>query len=161
MSVTDATAVIRPPTTPVSFIGSDREFRYILLRGALLLIVTLGIYRFWLTNDIRRFLWANTEIDGRPLEYSGTAIELLHGFLVAFAIILPIYTLYFVTALELSGYSRPLTYVAIAMLVRPQPIRNLSGAALSPDPHRVPEDCAFIRPDRRCITRSMRCSGGD
>jgi uncharacterized membrane protein YjgN (DUF898 family) len=117
MSVTDASAVIRPPTRPVSFIGSDREFWRILLRGALLLMVTLGLYRFWLTNDIRRFLWANTEIDGRPLEYSGTAIELLHGFLVAFAIILPIYTLYFITALELSGYSKPLTYIAIAILV--------------------------------------------
>ena len=30
-------------------------------------MVTLGIYRFWLTTDIRRFLWSNTELAGETL----------------------------------------------------------------------------------------------
>ena len=48
----------------VRFLGQRRAYWRLLIRGALLLIVTLGIYRFWLTTDARRFLWANTEIDG-------------------------------------------------------------------------------------------------
>ena len=76
MSVTDASAVPGPPAGAVRFIGPEREFWRIVLRGAVLLMVTLGLYRFWLATDIRRFLWANTEIDGQSLEYSGTALEL-------------------------------------------------------------------------------------
>ena len=74
------------------------------MRGAVLLMVTLGLYRFWLATDIRRFLWANTEIDGESLEYSGTALELLRGFLFAIALILPIYTVFFITVLDLGVY---------------------------------------------------------
>ena len=51
--------------------------------AAALLAVTLGIYRFWLATDVRRFLWSNTEIAGETLEYTGTANELLIGFLIA------------------------------------------------------------------------------
>ena len=65
MSVTDATAIIRPPADARPFHRSGREFWRIVLRGAVLLMFTLGIYRFWLATDIRRFFWANTEIDGR------------------------------------------------------------------------------------------------
>ena len=56
-----------------------------------LLMVTLGIYRFWLTTDVRRFLWSNTEIAGEANEYTGTPLELLLGFLVAIAILIPVY----------------------------------------------------------------------
>ena len=56
----------------------------------MLLAVTLGIYRFWLATDMRRFLWSNTEIAGDSLEYTGTARELLIGFLIAIAILVPI-----------------------------------------------------------------------
>ena len=48
--------------------------------------MTLGIYRFWLQTDVRRFLWTNTEIAGDNLEYIGTARELLLGFLIAIAL---------------------------------------------------------------------------
>ena len=41
---------------------------------------TLGIYRFWLTTDVRRFLWSNTDLSGETFEYTGTAVELLLGF---------------------------------------------------------------------------------
>ena len=42
------------------FLGSRRDYWRLLSRGALLLIVTLGLYRFWLMTDIRRFLWCHT-----------------------------------------------------------------------------------------------------
>ena len=65
------------------FRGDAGAYWRLLARGAVLLMVTLGIYRFWLTTDIRRFLWSNTELAGQSLEYTGTAREILLGFLVA------------------------------------------------------------------------------
>ena len=43
------------PSRPVRFTGEAGAFWRLLLRGALLLAVTLGIYRFWLATDVRRF----------------------------------------------------------------------------------------------------------
>ena len=51
----------------VRFLGNPHAYWSLLIRGAVLLMVTLGIYRFWLATDIRRFLWANTEIAGDSL----------------------------------------------------------------------------------------------
>ena len=64
-------------------------------------MVSLGLYRFWLMTDVRRFLWASTEIDGETLEYAGTPFELLLGFLVAVAVMVPVYAGFFVAALDL------------------------------------------------------------
>ena len=85
----------------VKFLGNRRAYWRLLVRGALLLMVTLGIYRFWLANDVRRYLWANTEVAGETLEYSGTPLELLLGFLVAVAILIPVYVGFFLAALDL------------------------------------------------------------
>lgn len=85
----------------VRFLGARRSYWRLLVRGAVLLMVTLGIYRFWLMTDVRRFLWSNTEIAGESLEYSGTALELLLGFLVAVALLIPLYAGFFIAALDL------------------------------------------------------------
>ena len=85
----------------VRFLGARRNYWRLLVRGAVLLMLTLGIYRFWLMTDVRRFLWTNTEIAGESLEYAGTALELLLGFLVAVALLIPLYAGFFVGALEL------------------------------------------------------------
>jgi uncharacterized membrane protein YjgN (DUF898 family) len=69
------------------------------IKGSLLLLPTLGFYRFWLTTDIRRHLWSNTRVGHEGLEYTGTAKELLIGFLIALAILVPIYTGYFILGL--------------------------------------------------------------
>jgi uncharacterized membrane protein YjgN (DUF898 family) len=87
-----------PPPPPGRFVGPERSFWRLLTRGAALLFITLGIYRFWLTTDIRRFLWNNTEIAGDGLEYIGTARELLLGFLIAIALLVPINVLFFLGA---------------------------------------------------------------
>jgi uncharacterized membrane protein YjgN (DUF898 family) len=89
-----------PYPASVRFLGDSRAYWRLLVRGAALLMVTLGLYRFWLATDVRRFLWSNTEIDGNTLEYNGLATELLLGFLVAIAIMVPVYSLLFVGALE-------------------------------------------------------------
>src|SRR5476651_1247074 len=88
-----------PPASGACFLGVERAFWRLLIRGSLLLLVTLGIYRFWLATDVRRYLWNNTEIAGETLEYIGTARELLIGFLIAIAFLVPIYAVFYVGAL--------------------------------------------------------------
>jgi uncharacterized membrane protein YjgN (DUF898 family) len=99
-AVDQITFVQPPPPAAVAFSGDRGEFRRLVTRGALLELVTVGFYRFWLTTDIRRHLWSNTSIDGDAAEYTGRARELLIGFLIALAIIVPIYLAYFVVSLE-------------------------------------------------------------
>ena len=59
---------------PVRFTGTTEAYVWILVRGYALLGVTLGIYRFWLNTDVRRFLWSKTEVAGESLEYTGTCL---------------------------------------------------------------------------------------
>ena len=80
---------------PVVFTGTRREIAGILLRGYALMLPTIGMYRFWVTNWKRRFYWSNTEIDGDPLEYTGHALQLLIGFMLALIVFVPIYALFF------------------------------------------------------------------
>jgi uncharacterized membrane protein YjgN (DUF898 family) len=96
-------ALVRPaPAAPtMRFVGDRRAYWRLLVRGAVLLAATLGIYRFWFATDIRRYLWSNTEIAGETLEYTGTAFELLIGFLIAIALLVPLYVGFFVVALNL------------------------------------------------------------
>lgn len=50
---------------------------------ALLTVVTLGIYRFWMITRLRRYYWRAIRIEGDPLEYTGRGIEKFLGFLIA------------------------------------------------------------------------------
>src|SRR4249920_4001466 len=99
----------------VRFLGQRRSYWRLLIRGAALLMITLGIYRFWLMTDVRRFLWSNTEIAGETLEYDGLATELLLGFLFAIAILIPIYVAIALASLELDlpDYSSALGGLAL------------------------------------------------
>ena len=90
----------RQPDAPVKFNGQGREFVGLCVRGALLELVTFGFYRFWLATDLRQHLWSHTSIGGEPLEYTGRARELLIGFLMALAIIVPIQLSYFLIGIE-------------------------------------------------------------
>jgi len=92
-------ARFRLPPGPIQFLGFDKDYWRLWIRGSILLALTLGIYRFWLTTDTRRFLWSNTEVLGESLEYTGTARELLIGFLIAVAILIPFYAFIFLLAL--------------------------------------------------------------
>ena len=93
-----------PPVPPrdarLTFTGRRPDFRRLVIRGTALELVTVGFYRFWLATDMRRHLWSNTAIEGDAAEYTGTAKELLIGFLFALAILAPIYVAYFLAGLE-------------------------------------------------------------
>jgi uncharacterized membrane protein YjgN (DUF898 family) len=98
-SAAAAPAVPAPAAPAVRFIGDVSAFWRLLIRGAMLLAITLGIYRFWFVTDVRRFLWSGTEISGETLEYTGTAYEILIGFLIAIAVLVPLNLMLFVVAL--------------------------------------------------------------
>src|SRR6266436_1368994 len=93
-----------PMPAPVLFSGNRGEFFRLVTRGAGLELITVGFYRFWLATDIRRHLWSNTHIDGDSAEYTGRGRELLIGFLIALAILVPIYLAYFLVGLEAERY---------------------------------------------------------
>lgn len=57
------------------------------LRMVLLTILTLGIYRFWMTTHLRRHYWSALRLLGDPFEYTGRGLEKLLGFLVALVIL--------------------------------------------------------------------------
>jgi uncharacterized membrane protein YjgN (DUF898 family) len=78
------------------FNGTIKEFLPLWLKTLGLTLVTLGIYRFWATAEIRRYLWSSTEILDEPLEFTGTGKELFIGFLLALLLfILPVSLLNF------------------------------------------------------------------
>ena len=95
-----ATNTVPAAPAPVSFTGRNGDFRHLVVRGALLELVTFGFYRFWLTTDTRRHLWSRTEFAGDALEYTGRGRELLFGFLIALAVLGPIFLVYFLIGLE-------------------------------------------------------------
>src|SRR5215471_19256305 len=126
MSSLDATVfaapagIVAPAGGPVRFRGRPGVLWRLLARGAVLLMLTLGIYRFWLTTDVRRYLWSNTELAGDSFEYSGTARELLLGFLIAIAVLVPLYIAFFLLALSLGSagemLSGPIAFLVLTLL---------------------------------------------
>ncbi len=122
MSTSDATVVsaqadaVAPARRVVRFVGQVRPFWRLLGRGAVMLMFTLGIYRFWLTTDIRRYLWSNTELAGESFEYIGTARELLLGFLIAVAILVPLYAGFFLLALAIGPGGQLSSAIALLAL---------------------------------------------
>src|ERR1700754_2973660 len=90
--------------SPITFTGVRGDFRRLVVRGAMLELVTLGFYRFWLATDMRRHLWSHTSVGGDAPEYTGTAKELLIGFLFALAILAPVYLVYFFVGFEAERY---------------------------------------------------------
>lgn len=121
------TVAVSPDTTPDEpepapngggFAVPESPFWRLLIRGAVFLAVTLGIYRFWLATDVRRFLWSNTEIAGDGLEYIGTARELLLGFLIAIVLLVPVNVGFFLAAFSggvLGQISGSLALVVLAL----------------------------------------------
>ena len=120
MTVADAAApapgIPSPAAPAVRFIGDMQAYWGLLVRGAALLAVTLGIYRFWYATDVRRFLWSNTEIQGETLEYTGTPYELLIGFLIAIALLVPLYLALAVAGLSMGTIGQLISSLSFPLL---------------------------------------------
>lgn len=75
----------------VSFRGRTGRIIGLALKILLFSIVTLTLYRFWGRTEVRRYLWSHIDVNGEPIEYTGTGRELFLGFIVVvFLIILPL-----------------------------------------------------------------------
>jgi uncharacterized membrane protein YjgN (DUF898 family) len=122
IGMTDTTAQARAGR--VEFTGGRQEMLGIILRGYALMIPTIGLYRFWQATWKRRFYWQNTVIDGEPIEYTGTASQLLLGFFFALAFFLPIYVAFFVLSMQ------EIDYVLIGYAVVAAVVWFLTGYAI-------------------------------
>lgn len=78
------------PTVAIEFTGRRGALFKLVLKNVLLNIVTIGIFRFWGKTRVRRFFWSNIVIGGEPLEYTGRGVELLIGFLIVLAVLIPL-----------------------------------------------------------------------
>lgn len=110
-------SMMPPPAGAVNFLGKETAYWRLRIKGAALLVLTLGIYRFWFATDVRRYLWSNTEIGGETLEYTGLATELLGGFLIAVTIVGPLYTAIATAALALETAAAAIGAVGFLLLV--------------------------------------------
>ncbi|MEM9783634.1 MAG: DUF898 family protein, partial [Pseudomonadota bacterium] len=68
------------------YVDGGRAF-WIGFFGVIFTIISLGIYRFWMLTQLRRAYAGSIRLEGDPLEYTGTAIEKLIGFLFAVALL--------------------------------------------------------------------------
>ena len=79
------------PDRAVRFTGTWGEYLPIAATNALLIICTLGVYRFWASARQRRYLWSRTEFIDDTLEWTGTGKEMFLGFLIVIAILAPFF----------------------------------------------------------------------
>jgi uncharacterized membrane protein YjgN (DUF898 family) len=70
--------------------GRGRTLFAITLVNLLLKVATLGLYHFWGKTRVRRYVWSHTRFAGEPFEYTGRGIELLLGYAIAMAVLLPL-----------------------------------------------------------------------
>ena len=75
----------------IRFTGNWREYLPIAATNALLIICTLGIYRFWASARQRRYLWSRTHFIDDQLEWTGTGREMFFGFLIVIAALAPFF----------------------------------------------------------------------
>jgi uncharacterized membrane protein YjgN (DUF898 family) len=75
----------------IRFTGNWREYLPIAATNALLIICTLGIYRFWAAARQRRYLWSRTHFIDDSLEWTGTGREMFFGFLIVIAVLAPFF----------------------------------------------------------------------
>jgi uncharacterized membrane protein YjgN (DUF898 family) len=75
----------------IRFTGNWREYLPIAVTNALLIICTLGVYRFWASARQRRYLWSRTHVIDDTLEWTGTGKEMFLGFLIVIAVLAPFF----------------------------------------------------------------------
>ncbi len=100
----------------VRFEGSRGALFGLTLRGYMMMVPTIGLYRFWLVTRKRRLYWNNTIVDGDALEYTGSAVQLLIGFLFALGFFLPLYIAFFYLSTQ-SQEVAILGYAGVATLL--------------------------------------------
>jgi uncharacterized membrane protein YjgN (DUF898 family) len=111
----------------ISYQGSIGGLYRIYIPNLLLTIVTLGIWRFWGVTRMRRYVWANTEMDGDRFEYDGTGLQLFLSFLLAGLVLVGMVVVAGVVAVLLGRYNRVLAGLPVAVLYLAIMILGLSA----------------------------------
>jgi uncharacterized membrane protein YjgN (DUF898 family) len=78
----------------------------------LLGLITLGFYRFWAKTNVRKHIWSCVHINGEPLEYTGTGLELFKGFMVVFGVFILPYGLLVAVATIMQGQ---MSHIAVVL----------------------------------------------
>lgn len=91
---TDALRPSEPIDETIQYTGNLGTILRIVMWNAVIIPLTLGFYRFWGQTRLRRYLWNAVRFRDDPFEYTGRAVELLIGFLLAFVAILAFYGVY-------------------------------------------------------------------
>ncbi|CAO4170015.1 YjgN family protein [Methylorubrum populi] len=114
--------VPQPAPSRIGIIEFERRARGltgIVVKGFLLSLVTFSIYRFWYISNLRRFFWSRTIVAGSPAEYLGTGKELFLGFVVALAILVPVYLVLFLLGFAiptLAPFAAPISFLFLFVL---------------------------------------------
>ncbi len=77
------TGTMEIQTLQTDYAGRRWALFWLALKSSILTVLTLGFYRFWMKTRLRRFYWSAIRPGGVPLEYTGTGVEKLMGFLIA------------------------------------------------------------------------------
>lgn len=99
------------PTAVLAFDGRLGDLFRLVFANMIFSVLTLGIYSFWGKTNLRRYLFRAFTLAGHRFEYTGTARELLRGFLLALPILLGVYL-----PLMFVGEDRPLLLTALIIL---------------------------------------------
>jgi len=104
---------------PVRLEPREAPLAGIVAKGTLFTLLTLGFYRFWYKTRLRRYYWSNTTLMGDGFEYTGTGKELFIGFLIALAIVVPIYAVAAVIGLMAGPILGQIVTTAISLVLIP------------------------------------------
>ncbi|GEP08335.1 membrane protein [Methylobacterium gnaphalii] len=103
----------------IAFDRQTKGLTGIVVKGFLLSLITFGIYRFWYITNLRRYFWSRTVVAGSPGEYTGRGKELFLGFLVALAILVPVYLVLFAISFavpSLAALAGPISFIFLFFL---------------------------------------------
>ena len=99
------------PAATLVFDGRLGDLFRLIFANMIFSVLTLGLYSFWGKTNLRRYLFRAFALAGHRFEYTGTAQELLRGFLLALPILLGVYL-----PLMFVGEERPLLLTALILL---------------------------------------------
>ncbi len=100
----------------VTWAGNPWSLTGLCFLNILLSVITLGIYWCWARSEYRRRMWQMVRVEGEPLEYTGTGLELFIGYLKLFLFVfLPAIAAVMAGQL-LFGPQSPLTIAIMAVL---------------------------------------------
>ncbi len=104
------------PRRLILYRGSIGGLYRIYIPNLLLTIITLGIWRFWGVTRMRRYVWANTEMESDRFEYDGTGLQLFLSFLLAGFVLVVMVVVAGLLAALLGRYSKPLALLPVGIL---------------------------------------------